>query len=132
MRNRLVWVLAVACGLTVANMYYIQPLLANISHAFAITEGQAGLIATLLQFGYALGLLLLVPLGDGLDRRSLACTALIGVTICLAATALAPTAAWLALISFILGLTGVVPQILVPFAAGLARPEAPGASSAPL
>jgi predicted MFS family arabinose efflux permease len=126
MRNRLVWVLAITCGLTVANMYYIQPLLANISRAFAITQGQAGLIATLLQFGYALGLLLLVPLGDGLDRRSLACTALIGVTICLAATALAPTAAWLALISFVLGLTGVVPQILVPFAAGLARPEARG------
>ena len=126
MRNRLVWMLAVTCGLTVANMYYIQPLLADISRTFAIGEGRAGFIATQTQLGYALGLLLLVPLGDRFDRRSLAGAALIGVTICLAATALAPTATWLALVSFLLGLTGCVPQILVPYAAGLARPEVRG------
>src|SRR5271157_2438821 len=99
MRNRLVWILAVTCGLTVANMYYIQPLLADISRTFAISQGQAGFIATLTQFGYALGLLILVPQGDRFDRRSVAGAALIGVTICLVATALAPTATWLGLVS---------------------------------
>ena len=57
--------------MTVANLYYIQPLLADIGRTFATSESGVGFIATLTQLGYALGLLLIVPLGDSFDRRDL-------------------------------------------------------------
>src|ERR1700739_2616077 len=69
--RRLVWILAIACALAGANLYYIQPLLADIAHSFAVSDSAVGIIATLTQLGYAAGLLLLVPLGDFINRREL-------------------------------------------------------------
>ena len=66
----LVWLMALTCGLVVANIYYNQPLLADIGHDFHVTDGQASLIATATQVGYTLGSLLLVPLGDKLERKN--------------------------------------------------------------
>jgi predicted MFS family arabinose efflux permease len=109
-----------------ANLYYTQPLLADIARSFAASEAAAGLIATLSQAGFALGLLLLVPLGDAFERRLLVPLALVGVTIALIATALAPTIGLLALASFVVGVTTVVPQIIVPLGASLAAPQERG------
>jgi predicted MFS family arabinose efflux permease len=71
MDRRLVWVLAVACALSVANLYYIQPILVNMGQTFHVSVNQMGFIATLTQLGYATGLLLIVPLGDRYNRRTL-------------------------------------------------------------
>ena len=124
--SRLVWVLAIACAISVANLYYIQPLLADIKLTFSTSEAAVGIVATLTQVGYALGLLLIIPLGDTFNRRSLTVIMLGIVTISLVATALAPTLPFLAVASFALGFTTVVPQILIPFAATLARPSERG------
>jgi len=124
--RKLVWVLAVACALTAANLYYIQPLLADIAHSFVVSDSTVGSIATLSQLGFALGLLLIVPLGDFFNRRNLIVVALLGVTISLLAMAFAPSILFLAIASFIVGITTVVPQVIVPLAASLAHPHERG------
>lgn len=68
----LVFLMAITCGFTVANIYLNQTLLVSMAHTFGVTVTQIGLVATLAQVGYALGNLFLVPLGDGgpdRDRR---------------------------------------------------------------
>ena len=69
--TRLVVLLAVACGATVANLYYAQPLLDTIAAALSVSPGTAGLLVTATQAGYVAGLLFIVPLGDLLQRRRL-------------------------------------------------------------
>jgi predicted MFS family arabinose efflux permease len=69
--RRLVLLLAVSTGVAVATNYYAQPLLATIGHSLHLASGEAGLIVTASQVGYVLGLMLLVPLGDLLERRRL-------------------------------------------------------------
>ncbi len=79
----MVWLLAVASGMAVANLYYGQPLLVDMAHSFSVQESAVGIAATVTQLGYAIGLLLIVPLGDALERRRLIVTMLIAVTIAL-------------------------------------------------
>ncbi|MFA6069160.1 MAG: MFS transporter, partial [Janthinobacterium sp.] len=67
----LVWLFAAAAGLSVANVYYAQPLLATLAHEFGMTDAASGMVITATQLGCALALLLLVPLGDMLNRRRL-------------------------------------------------------------
>lgn len=124
--QRLVLLLAVACGLSVANLYYVQPVLADIGREFAVSVNQVGVLATLSQLGYALGLLLIIPLGDRYNRRALIVAMLVAVTVALIAMALAPTLVLLSIASFIVGVTTVVPQLIVPLAASLARPQERG------
>ncbi|HVB72046.1 MAG TPA: MFS transporter [Ktedonobacteraceae bacterium] len=126
MDRKLMWVMAVTCALTVANIYYIQPLLADIAQSFAVAQGTAGVIATLSQVGFVFGLILILPLGDAFERRHLVPLAMCAVTIALIATALAPSIVFLAVASFAVGVTSVVPQIIVPFAATLAAPRERG------
>lgn len=116
----LTFVMAVACGLAVANIYYAQPLLDTLARDFDISRGTAGIIITMTQLGYAAGLMLLVPLGDLLERRRLI-TVITGVTVLsLIGMALAPTSSLFILAALITGITAVVAQILVPFAAHMA------------
>lgn len=112
--------MSAACGLAVANLYYTQPLLDTLARAFDVSSGAAGLIVTMTQMGYATGLVLLVPLGDLMDRRRLIARVLIGAAAALAAAALAPGLGAFALASLAIGVTAVVAQVLVPFAAHLA------------
>jgi predicted MFS family arabinose efflux permease len=122
----LIWLLTVAGGLSVANLYYNQPLLSNIAATFHATVGAAGAVATMTQVGYALGLLLFVPLGDIMERRRLIVMLLAAVAISLAAAALSPSLSLLIAASFAIGVTTVIPQLIIPFAAGLAPPETRG------
>ena len=78
MRRALTFVLATACGLTVANLYYSQPLLDLIADAFGVSQGAATVVVTLTQIGYALGLLFLLPLGDLVENRRLSTRLLAG------------------------------------------------------
>jgi predicted MFS family arabinose efflux permease len=67
----LLLVFAVTCGMSVANIYYAQPLLDSMAATFAISPATIGIVVTLTQAGYAFGLLFLVPLGDLVDRHKL-------------------------------------------------------------
>jgi predicted MFS family arabinose efflux permease len=116
----LVLLLAVSCGLTVANLYYAQPLLTELRHTFGVGEAAAGGVVTATQIGYAAGMLLLVPLGDRLENRSLVATLLGLACAGLVVTGVAPGFAVLLLASLLVGATSVVVQILIPFAADLA------------
>lgn len=122
MSGRLVAIFAVACGLIVASNYLSQPLLPLLASTFQVSSGVAGLVVTATQVGYALGLVLIVPLGDRLDRRRLIVGVLSGAILALLGTALAPSIAVLLAFALFLGFTTVVAQVLVPFAATLARP----------
>lgn len=121
-----VWLMALACALCAANLYYSQPLLALIAHEYAVSDSLVGMIAAVSQMGYALGLLLIVPLGDSVNRRMLILMALLVVIAALAAMALAPSVVVLAAASLIMGIATVVPQIIIPFAANLACPQERG------
>ena len=89
--RRLVALLAFTAGAAVANIYYVQPLLDVIGRAFGVGEGTAGLLVTAAQAGYLVGLALLVPLGDLLERRRLIAVMLLGAAVASAAAAVAPS-----------------------------------------
>src|SRR5437762_9875549 len=95
--RRIVWLLAFSTGCIVANIYYIQPLLADIARDFALSVAQIGIVAMLAQMGTGLGMLFFVPLGDKYERRSLISTLLVGESIALALVASASNVIWLSL-----------------------------------
>jgi predicted MFS family arabinose efflux permease len=118
--RRVVVLLAVACGASAANLYYAQPLLALIGRDLGVSAGAAGLIVTASQVGYAAGLVLLVPLGDLLDRRRMVSRLLVVCAAALAVVAAAPSYAVLAAAIAVVGVTSVVAQVLIPLAGTLA------------
>ncbi len=119
----LVLVFAVACGLSVANLYYAQPILGTIVRSFGTSPGTAGLIVTFSQVGYAAGLALLVPLGDLVSRRRMVPVVLSVTAAGLLASAFAPGVGVLIAVALIVGAGSVVAQVLVPMAASLATEE---------
>ncbi|GAB3567559.1 MFS transporter [Amycolatopsis endophytica] len=119
-------VLAFSCGTTVANLYYGQPLLAEIAGAFGVSQGSAALVVTLTQLGYAAGLALLMPLGDLVENRALASRTLVFTALALLVAAVAPGFGVFLAASVLIGVTSVVAQILIPFAAHLAPEEQRG------
>ncbi|MFG2934925.1 MFS transporter [Streptomyces sp. NPDC048282] len=122
----LIALFAVASGMTVANLYYAQPLLSELRGVFHISEATAGTLITLTQVGYVIGMIFLVPLGDRLEKRSLITALLTVTTLALVAAGLATGFPMLLAASLISGATSVVAQILVPFAASLAPDHARG------
>ena len=112
--------LAVACGMIAANLYYAQPLVGPIAHALQLSPEIAGLIVTLIQIGYCAGLLVLVPLGDIVENRKLVLTLIGGCAVALLAAALAKHASVFLIAGCAIGLCSVAVQVLVPFAAHLA------------
>lgn len=118
--------LSFMAGATVANLYYSQPLLSQIASTFHVSPGHAGQVAVMTQIGYAFGLILVVPLGDGRERRNLiaSMTGLIAVT--LAGVALAPTFLLLLIFCLLMGAATTVPQLVVPYAATLAPADRRG------
>jgi len=126
MSGELVLLFAVACGLTVANLYYAQPILDNIARTFGAGTATAGLVVTLSQIGYAVGLALLVPLGDILNRRRLLPLVLVATAVGLTASALSPTIGVLIAVALLVGAGSTVAQMLVPMAASLATESTRG------
>ncbi|MEU0564943.1 MFS transporter [Nonomuraea sp. NPDC005983] len=124
--GRLVALLAVATGVAVANLYYAQPLLSALSAFFGISEVAAGGLITATQVGYVAGMLLLVPLGDRIEKRRLVVILLSVTTVALVVAGTAATFPVLLAALLVAGGTSVVAQILVPFAAGLAPDHARG------
>ncbi len=126
MRRSTLWVMAIASAFAVANLYYNQPLLAAIAQSFHASVQQVGLVPTLTQAGYALGLLLFVPLGDRVDARRLIVITLIAATLALLAAAASPNLEWLVLASFAIGAVSVTAQLILPFAAKLVSSDRQG------
>ncbi|RCK44481.1 MFS transporter [Thalassospira profundimaris] len=116
----LIFFLATACGLIVANLYYSQPLVGPISTELGLSKQAAGLIVTMTQVGYGIGLLLIVPLGDLFENRRLIMTviALGGLAMLVSGVATSPVM-FLAS-ALLVGIGSVAVQILVPLAAHLA------------
>ncbi|MFC4913196.1 MFS transporter [Actinomadura gamaensis] len=115
--------MAVCAGAAVANVYLAQPLLGLIADGLGTGSSGAGAVVTCAQFGYAAGILLLVPLGDVRRRRPLLTVLVCGTVLGLLAAAAAPGLAPLAAAAALVGGLTVVPQVLVPLAAELAPPE---------
>ncbi|HEY0369994.1 MAG TPA: hypothetical protein VGC85_10375, partial [Chthoniobacterales bacterium] len=86
----LIWLIAFACGAMVANIYYAQTLIAAIGKEIGLAPGLSGTVTTLTQFGYGLGLLLIVPHGDLLENRRLTLTMLVGTVLGCLGIALSP------------------------------------------
>ncbi|WP_248764847.1 MFS transporter [Pseudomonas protegens] len=124
--TKVVLLFAIACGLAVGNVYYAQPLLDAMAHTFDLAPATVGIVITLTQVGYGLGLLLLVPLGDLYNRRRLIVTQTLLSVLALLTVALAPSSAWLLLGMACIGLLAVVTQVLVAYAANLAPAEQRG------
>jgi predicted MFS family arabinose efflux permease len=120
MSRRLILLFAIACGVAVASLYYIQPLLNLIEREFSIGESAAGLLVTLTQVGYALGLAFVVPLGDLFERRRLVCTLALLLVLSLLLAAVSPVISVLMAACVAIGLSTVLAQVLIPFAADLA------------
>ncbi|MBB3223411.1 putative MFS family arabinose efflux permease [Massilia umbonata] len=118
--------MATATGLIVANLYYAQPLIGPISQATGLHPGAAGLIVTLTQLGYCLGMIFIVPLGDLVENRRLIVTALAGTACALAVAAFSTSAVLFLAAMFCIGMGSVAAQVIVPFASHLARPETRG------
>lgn len=116
-------VLATACGLSVANIYYSQPLLDLIARTFGTSQGSAAVVVTATQLGYAGGIILLMPLGDLLENRKLTSCTMLGTAAAAVLAAFSSSLAVFLVLSVFIGLTSVVAQILIPLAAHLA-PEA--------
>lgn len=119
----MILLLACACGLIVANIYYSQPLIALIAPSVGMHAATASLIVTFTQFGYCAGLLFLVPLGDLVENRRLVLWTLAGAILALVLTTTATSAAAVLLATSLVGLGSVVVQMLVPMAAHFATDE---------
>lgn len=116
----LTFILALACGVVVANIYYIQPLVGLISRDFAMPVALAGLLVTVTQLGYAAGLILIVPLGDIVENRRLILSLLSLLILALLGAAFAANGAIFLVLSLLIGIAASTVQIIVPFAGHLA------------
>jgi predicted MFS family arabinose efflux permease len=115
--------LAFTAGATVANLYYAQPLLPVIASSLRVSQTSASLLVTLTQLSYGVGLLLLVPAADIARRRTLFTVLLVIDTAAIAGSSVAPNLQALGALALVMGVTSVVIQMLIPFAATLAAPQ---------
>jgi predicted MFS family arabinose efflux permease len=120
LRRRTVVLMSVAAGVVVANNYWAQPLEDTLARGMHVPTASVGVVLTLIQISYALGLATLVPLGDLVERRRLLAVMLSLCVLGLAALTVAPVLAVLEAGAVLVGTTSVVAQIIVPFAAHLA------------
>src|SRR3954452_13376948 len=122
----MIFLFAIVAGTAVGNLYLAQPLLATMAQSFGVSVGLAGILVTVTQMGYALGILLIVPLGDIVNRRRLIPAVMSGCAVALVGSAAAPSFWGLLAALGAVGMTTVAGQLLVPLAGDLARPELRG------
>lgn len=124
--NLLILVMSISCGLTVANLYYIQPLLADIAKTFHVTQLSIGFAAMLTQIGYAIGMIFILPLGDIKEKRKLIVIMLLCSILSLMGMFFSSNIHVLIISSFAVGLTSIIPQLIIPLAAQLSNPQQRG------
>lgn len=118
--SRLILLMAAGAGFSVAALYYNQPMLGLLGADLRADPGSVGLVPTLAQLGYALGILLLSPLGDRFDRRRIILVKAVLLILTLAASGLVPGIHWLLAASLATGIAATMAQDIVPGAAALA------------
>ena len=119
----LLWTLSVIAALSVANLYYNQPLLNQISKDLAVSEFTANLIPMTIQLGYALGLLFIIPLGDLYERRTIITVNFLLLAFSMCAIAISPDIHYVLAASVITGICSVMPQIFIPIASQFSHPD---------
>ena len=119
----LLWMLAILSGVSVANLYYSQPLLGQMAEELHINEFTVNLIPMVTQIGYAAGLLFIIPLGDLAKRRNIVLTCLSVLIVALIAMGSAQSFGVLAVAACVTGICSVVPQIFMPLASQYSTPE---------
>jgi predicted MFS family arabinose efflux permease len=124
--SALILLLAASAGLSVAALYYGQPILGELGASIGASDRAVGWVPTLTQLGYALGLLLLAPLGDRYDRRGIIVWKAAALCAALLLAGVAPTLATLLPASLAIGLAATLAQDIVPAAATLAPAESRG------
>jgi len=124
--SRMILLFATLCAFAVANVYMTQPLLDQIALSLGERESRMGMIITATQTGYALGLMLLVPLGDLINRKRLVTLMLLASSGLLLAASMASSLYGLSGMLSLVGAMAVVVQIIVAFAASLSAPEKRG------
>ncbi|KMJ45755.1 MFS transporter [Xenorhabdus khoisanae] len=117
--QKLLFLLALGAGLGVANVYYLQPALYLVQSEFDVGAERIGLVPTLTQIGYAVGMLFLAPLGDILSRRNMIFAKSLFLALALTLAALAPNLSSLAIAGVAIGLLSSVGQDFIPVAAQL-------------
>lgn len=122
----LLWTLAIIAGISVANLYYNQPLLNRISRDLQTSEFTANLIAMITQIGYAIGLLFIIPLGDLFKRKTIILINFTVLVVSLLTIALIPYIHLILFASLLTGICSVMPQIFIPIAAQFSTPETKG------
>lgn len=122
----ILWTLAIVAGISVANLYYNQPLLNMIRRELGVSEFRTNLISMVTQIGYALGLLFIIPLGDLYQRKKIIITNFALLILSLLAIALAPNIHIILLASLVTGICSVIPQIFIPIASQFSKPEHKG------
>lgn len=120
------WIMTITTAFVVANLYYNQPLLNDMANTYHVSSGKVGQVSMLTQIGYALGMFFIVPLADMVKRKRLMLIDFAFVIAALLITATAPNIYVLILSGFLIGATSIIPQLLVPMAAHLAKPEERG------
>lgn len=121
--SSLMWMLAIMAGVSVANLYYCQPLLNMIREELYLTEFQVNLMPVFTQVGYALGLLFIIPMGDLYNRRKTMMTCAMVLTFSLLCISITSQVWLLLAASFVTGFFSVIPQMFMPFASLYSRPE---------
>ncbi|PLV45906.1 MFS transporter, partial [Erwinia sp. B116] len=116
---RTVLMLAAGAGFSVASIYYSQPMLELLASGLRAGVSTAGLVPTLTQVGYALGILLLAPLGDRYDRRTIITLKGVLLTLALLMSAAAGSITLLLIASLAIGITATMAQDIVPASASL-------------
>ena len=119
----LLWTLSVIAALSVANLYYNQPLLNQISKDLAVSEFTANLIPMTTQLGYAMGLLFIIPLGDLYERRTIITVNFMLLAFSMCAIAISPDIHYVLAASVITGICSVMPQIFIPIASQFSHPD---------
>lgn len=113
--NKLLLILSIICAIIVANLYYDQVLLTNISNDFFIPASSSGKLVTAIQMGYTMGLLFIVPLGDRYSRKLLVILSIICSAILLYLMTLVSTFNLIVIVGFFMGISSVSAQLIIPF-----------------
>jgi predicted MFS family arabinose efflux permease len=119
----LILMMAILAGVSVANLYYNQPLLELIRMDFSVTEVQANLISVITQIGYATGLFLIIPMGDLYSRRKIILISMLSAALSSAIIGFSPSLIIVWIASYFLGVCSVIPQLFIPIAGQFSRPE---------
>jgi len=124
--------LALTIAVVTANAYYIHPIIGEVARGFGVGEAEIGLVPALNQLALAVGILLLLPLGDFYPNPRLCLIFVAGQTLCLAGMVLAPGFAAFTAASTLLGFFTIAPYLIPAFASKRVAPERLGAVTAQL